>query len=89
MERNRDLERVAGFFLGDWAVTITNQWWLDDPSTITSGAARCEWLGDSFLRMHAQIDGTPAWDFVFGRSDARDQFVVLYHDERGSLGSST
>jgi hypothetical protein len=33
--------------------------------------------------MRAEIDGTPAWDFVFGRSDARDRFVVLYHDDRG------
>jgi hypothetical protein len=83
VERNKELERVAGIFLGDWTVTITNQWWLDDPSTVTSGTATCEWLGDSFLRMQAEIDGTPAWDFVFGRSDACDQFVVLYHDERG------
>ena len=83
MERNKDLERVAGIFVGDWTVTITNQWWLDDPSTVTTGQATCVWLGDAFLSMQAEIDGTPAWDFVFGRSDARDQFVVLYHDERG------
>ena len=58
MERNKDLERVAGIFVGDWTVTITNQWWLDDPSTVTTGQATCEWLGDAFLSMQAEIDGT-------------------------------
>jgi hypothetical protein len=85
MERNTDLERVAAIFVGDWALTITNMWWLDDPSTITPGAATGEWLGDSFVRLRAELNGEPTWEFVFGRNDARDQFVVLYHDERGVL----
>lgn len=83
MERNTELERVAEIFVGEWVLTITNQWWLDDPSTVTSGTARGEWLGDSFVRLQAELDGLPAWEFIFGRSDARDQFIVLYHDERG------
>lgn len=29
--------------------------------------------------------GEPAMHFVFGRSDAREQFVALSHDERGVL----
>jgi hypothetical protein len=85
MERNADLERVADVFVGDWTLTITNQWWLDDPTTVTSGSATCAWMDDSFLRLQAEIDGKPTWDFVFGRSDARDQFVVLSYDERGVL----
>ena len=85
MERNTELQRVADVFVGDWALTITNQWWLDDPTTITTGTATGEWLGDSFIRLHAEFDGTPTWQFVFGRNDARDEFVVLYHDERGVL----
>lgn len=76
---------MAGIFIGDWALTITNQWWLDDPSTVTTGTASCQWLGDSFIRLQAELGGEPTWDFVFGRNDARDQFVVLYHDERGVL----
>ncbi len=42
MQRNAELERVAEIFLGDWTLTITNQWWLDDPATVTSGTATCE-----------------------------------------------
>jgi hypothetical protein len=83
MQRNPELERVAAIFVGEWTVSITDQWWLDDPSTVTTGSARCEWLGDSFLRLEAELDGKPTWDFVFGRSDARDELVVLYNDERG------
>lgn len=83
--RNSGLERVAEVFVGEWSLSITNQWWLDDPTTVTTGSAACDWIGDSFVRLHADIDGIPAWDFVFGASDAREQLVVLYHDERGVL----
>jgi hypothetical protein len=85
MERNTELERVAEIFVGKWTLMITNQWWLDDPTTVISGSASGEWLGDSFIRLQAELDGKPTWDFVFGRNDARQQFVVLYHDERGVL----
>lgn len=85
MQRNAELERVAEIFVGDWTLSITNQWWLDDPTTVTSGNASGEWLGDSFVRLQAEFDGQPTWHFVFGRNDARDEFVALYHDERGVL----
>lgn len=83
MNRNPELERVAAIFMGDWVVTITNMWWLEDPTTVTTGSAKCEWLGDSFIRLEVEFDGEPTWEFMFGRSDAKDQFVVLYSDERG------
>ncbi|MET0910808.1 MAG: hypothetical protein ABWZ99_15180 [Ilumatobacteraceae bacterium] len=85
MERNEELERVAAIFVGRWTLSITNQWWLDDPNIVTTGTAIGEWLGQSFVRLQAEFDGQPTWDFVFGRNDARDQFVVLYHDERGVM----
>lgn len=83
MERNDALERVAETFVGSWTLTLTNQWW--DPEAVITGTATCEWLGASFLRLQAELDGNPTWDFVFGRSDANDRFVVLYGDERGVL----
>jgi hypothetical protein len=85
MQRNAELERVADVFVGNWTITITNQWWLEDPTTVTSGTATGEWLGDSFVRLQAELDGEPTWHFVFGRNDARDEFVALSHDERGVL----
>lgn len=85
MQRNFELERLAEIFVGNWTLSVTNQWWLDDPTTVTSGTATCEWLGDSFIRLQAEFGGVPTWDFVFGRNDARDEFVALYHDDRGVL----
>ena len=39
MTRNTEVERVAEIFIGDWTLTIANQRWLDDPTTVTSGMA--------------------------------------------------
>ena len=57
MERNQELERLADIFVGDWALSITNQWWLDDPTEVTAGRATGEWLGSSFIRFRADING--------------------------------
>ena len=99
--RNRELERVADIFVGDWTLSITNQRWLDDPTTATPGVAKGEWLGDAFVQLRAWFEADsdeifgpgalaqsddldePSLRFVFGRSDARDRFVALSHDERG------
>jgi hypothetical protein len=32
--------------------------------------------------MTAELEGEHVWHFVFGRSDANDRFVGLYHDPR-------
>jgi hypothetical protein len=83
MQRNTELERVAAIFAGEWRVRLEHQWWVEDPDAVVTGTARGSWLGDSFVRFEASLDGKPTWDFVFGRSDAADRFVALYTDERG------
>lgn len=101
--KNEQLERVAGLFVGDWSVSVTNQRWLDDKTTTTTGVAKGEWVGDAFVQLRLWLEGDgkaifgdtssatpdglgePAMHFMFGRSDARDQFVALSHDERGVL----
>ena len=40
------------------------------------------WLGDAFPALTAEIEREYVWHFVFGRSDATDRSVVLYHDPR-------
>jgi hypothetical protein len=87
MERNEQLERVAEVFVGQWDLEITNMWW--EPDTVGPGTATVEWIGDSFLHLSAVLDGAPAWEWIFGRSDADDRFVVLYHDERGVMREFT
>jgi hypothetical protein len=99
--RNRELERVADIFVGDWNGSVANQRRLDDATTVTSGSGQGEWLGDAFVQLRAWFVGDgneifgptalalsedlgqPALHYVFGRSDARDRFAALSHDERG------
>lgn len=84
MERNKDLERVAAAFVGEWTISLTNMWW-EEPGTVMTASAVGEWMDDAFIRLRAMRDGAVMWDFVFGRSDANDRFVVLYYDERAVL----
>src|SRR5215213_6350322 len=79
--RNLALLRLDAL-LGEWTLTMSNAWFL--PETEMRGSATFEWLGDAFVVMRSELGGEPAWDFVIGHNDARDGYVVLYHDERGT-----
>ena len=85
MERNEAMERVGAALLGDWTLTLSDAFFLDPPTTVLTGWATIERLGNGFLRLrgNAGDESAQTWDFVFGRSDARDEYTVLYHDERG------
>lgn len=78
--RNPELDRLDGL-VGSWKLTLADAWFLEPAGTEVHGTATVEWLDDSFLLVRSQLDGT--LDLVIGRSDAREAFTVLYHDERG------
>jgi len=80
--RNSELEKLD-VLVGDWTLRLWNAWFLDSLDTEVHGSATIEWLGDAFVVMRSKFGGDPGWDFVFGRSDANDAYVALYHDERG------
>jgi len=69
--------------VGDWSMTMSGAWFLDSLETEVHGTATFEWLGESFVAMHSELGGDPAWEFVFGHSDANDAYTALYHDDRG------
>ena len=69
--------------VGDWELTMTGAWFLDSLDTEVKGSATFEWLGGAFVAMRSELGVDPAWDFVFGHSDAQDAYTALYHDERG------
>ena len=46
MERNADLQRLAAHFVGDFTITITNQWWVEDPDAVVTGTAHGSWIDD-------------------------------------------
>ena len=79
--RNPALEPLEEL-VGAWELTLTNAWFLESMDVEQHGRAVVRWLGDAFVELTAEMDGEPVWHFVFGRSDANDRSVVLYHDPR-------
>ncbi|HEX2699040.1 MAG TPA: SRPBCC family protein [Acidimicrobiales bacterium] len=79
--RNPALEPL-GVLVGEWALTVTDAWFLESRDVRQRGRATVRWLGDSFLELDAELEGEQVWHFVFGRSDANEQLVALYHDPR-------
>ena len=84
--RNEALEKVGEALIGDWDLTITNAWFLESMDIEVKGTATIAWLNDAFLHVRSEFSADEStWDWVIGRSDAHDEFEVLYHDERGVL----
>ena len=79
--RNPALEGLD-VLVGSWDLTLTQAWFLESMEVEQHGHAVGRWLGDAFLELTAEIEGEHVWHFVFGRSDATDRSVVLYHDPR-------
>jgi hypothetical protein len=71
--------------LGTWRVELANAAWLDAGRTLV-GECRVEWLDDFFLVVRSRFEGDPAPPLstsVVGRNEDRDDYTVLYADERG------
>jgi hypothetical protein len=79
---NDAMRRLEGL-VGDWDVTMTHAWFLDSLDTEIKGSATFEWLADAFLVMRSKWADDSTQEFVFGRSDARDEYVAFSHDDRG------
>lgn len=79
--------RQLDVLVGSWRTTLRDAWFLDPADQEVPGSATVEWLGDAFvvLRWTMGDDETTASEMVLvlGRSDARDTYTALYHDERG------
>jgi hypothetical protein len=79
--RNPALEPL-GVLIGEWSLTLTDCWFLESRQARQRGRATGRWLADAFVELEAEMEGVPTWHFVFGRSDANGELVVLYHDPR-------
>lgn len=80
--RNQAFGRLEGL-IGDWELTMSNAWWRDDPEEEVGGRASFEWLDDIFVVYRFEIGELPPALCVIGYSDPRDQYYMLYHDDRG------
>ncbi|MGQ0609282.1 MAG: hypothetical protein ACT4OQ_12605 [Chloroflexota bacterium] len=80
--RNEVLEKLD-ILAGNWKLTLTNAWFLDSLDVEVEGWATFEWLFDAFIVWRWETGGEQPGTLVLGRSDARDEFKVLGHDDRG------
>ena len=81
--RNEQLAALGETLAGEWDVTMSDAFFLEPPGTEVHGTVTIEWLGEAFLVHHLELEGEST--SVIGRSDARNAFEVLYHDDRGVL----
>jgi hypothetical protein len=75
--------------VGTWRTTLRHAWFLEPAGLEVPGTATGEWLSDAFVVFRWTMDGdvgkaTSEMVLVLGRSDARDAYTALYHDERGT-----
>ncbi|MFD5250403.1 hypothetical protein ACFWIW_38050 [Amycolatopsis sp. NPDC058340] len=85
--RNEAIERLD-VLVGSWRTTLSDAWFLEPADQEVPGSATIEWLGDAFVVLRWTMgseDGKASSEMVLvlGRSDARDAYTALYHDERG------
>jgi hypothetical protein len=78
--RNQALELLDGL-VGTWKVTLSDAWFIEPPGTEVQGTATVQWIGEAFIVVRAELDGE--MDLALGRSDAREAYIALYHDDRG------
>jgi hypothetical protein len=79
--RNNAL-KALDVLVGEWDLTLTDAWFLESRETRQHGLAVVRWIGDAFIELKAEMEGEHVWHFMFGRSDANQQLIALYHDPR-------
>ncbi|PRX96812.1 hypothetical protein [Allonocardiopsis opalescens] len=84
--RNTEMAKLGGF-VGEWAMTISDAWFLEPQGTTVPGTSTIEWLGESLLLVRTKFGGGKhvhsEMSLVLGRSDANDRYVALTEDDRG------
>jgi hypothetical protein len=78
-----DAMRRLQVLVGEWDVTMTHAWFLESLDTEIKGSATFEWYANGLLLMRSTWADDSTQEFVFGRNDARDEYVALSHDDRG------
>ena len=85
--RSEVMERLS-VLVGSWRTTLSDAWFLEPADMQVPGSAMVEWLDDAFVVFRWTMEGdvgnaTSEMVLVLGRSDAREAYTALYHDERG------
>jgi hypothetical protein len=80
--RSAALDRLERL-IGAWDLTMTNAFFLDSLEMEVAGDASFEWLDDVLVVFRFEFREPPPAVGVIGHSDPREQFYMLYHDDRG------
>lgn len=80
--KNEALARLEPL-LGSWDLTLSNAWFLESDEQPASGWATFELLDDTFVVFRWTVGQQPPSVNVIGYSDPREQYYMLYHDDRG------
>jgi hypothetical protein len=81
--RNAALQELDGL-IGEWKLSMADAWFLETKDVEDAGSATISWLDDAFVVLRGTLGSDQStWRWVIGRSDAREELVLLYHDERG------
>lgn len=80
--RSPALDRLAPL-IGRWDLTMTNAWFLDSMEERVPGRASFEWLDDTLVKFRWELGETPTTVCVIGYNTPREEYKMLYHDDRG------
>lgn len=69
--------------IGTWELTMTNAWFLDSLDEEVPGRASFEWLDDTLVLFRWSVGETPPTVCVIGYNTPREQYAMIYHDDRG------
>jgi len=80
---NRSLAPLS-VLVGEWRVELSNAEFLE-PGASMFGSMSVTWLDDAFLvrRTATEAEGPPTSVCVIGRNEDRDDYELLYADDRG------
>ncbi len=71
-------------FIGTWAYTMYNCWFLERMDTRIKGFTTIERLHDAFVVVrNNDADNKPDDSWVIGYSDPQAKYQMFYHDQRG------
>jgi len=62
--------------VGEWALPLTDAWFLESRDVRQHSRATGRWLGDAFIELEAEMEGEHVWHLVLGRSDAIEQLIA-------------
>jgi hypothetical protein len=80
--KNEALDRL-GRLIGTWNLTMSNAHFLGSLDEQVSGWATFDWLDDIYVVFRWSVGETPPAVCVIGYSDPKQQYYLLYHDDRG------